>query len=204
MAPNRVLAAAVRRRGLVPRTVAIASLALLAASCGSSSPASSSTQSPRDGAAAAFRYAACMRVHGVPSFPDPQVSTSPDGTATSIRQVAPQSLVDSPQGKSAIRGALTACRGLLPGPGNVSPAQLAAQQHAREQDLLAFARCLRSHGVPHFPDPTPDGRLTLEMISAAGVDLHAPAVLPAAKACIGTAHGVITPADVERAVNGGQ
>jgi hypothetical protein len=42
------------------------------------------------------------------------------------------------------------------------------------------------------------------MVSAAGIDLQAPVVLPAAKACIGAANGAITGADVERAINGGQ
>ena len=198
MAPNRVLAAPARRLGLVPRAVAIASLVLLAAGCGSSSPPSSSTQSPQDGLTAAFKYAACMRNHGIPNFPDPQATTTPDHTSTAIRQVVSASLVDSPQGKAAQK----ACRGIMPDPGDISPAKLAQQQHAREQDLVAFARCLRSHGVADFPDPTPQGRLTLQMVNAAGVDLHAPAVLTAAKACISTARGAITPADVERAVNG--
>jgi hypothetical protein len=70
--------------------------------------------------------------------------------------------------------------------------------------VLAFARCLRSHGVPDFPDPTSQGRLTVEMVTAAGVDLHAPVVLTAAKVCLPTAHGAITGADVARAVNGPQ
>jgi hypothetical protein len=198
MVPNRVPAAPARRLGRVARAAAIASLVLLATGCGSSSPPSSSTQAPQDGATAAYKYAACMRNHGVQDFPDPQVTNRPDSTA--IRQVVPRSLVDSPQGKSAQK----ACRGILPGPSNVSPARQAAQQHAREQKLLAFARCLRRHGIPRFPDPTPQGLLTIQMVNAAGVDLHAPAVLPAARACIGTARGAITPADVERAVNGSQ
>lgn len=40
------------------------------------------------------------------------------------------------------------------------------------------------------------------MIQQAGVDLHAPDVLPAARACIGVTHGAVTWANVERAVNG--
>lgn len=112
----------------------------------------------------------------------------------------PRSAAGSPQFKTAQK----ACRGIMPAPGNVSPIQLAQQQHAREQNVLAFARCLRSHGVPDFPDPTSKGHLTLQMVTAAGVDLQAPGVLTAAKACIGVSHGAITAADVERAVNGTQ
>jgi hypothetical protein len=40
------------------------------------------------------------------------------------------------------------------------------------------------------------------MIRAAGINLHAPDVLPAARACIGVTHGLITPNDVARAING--
>jgi hypothetical protein len=67
---------------------------------------------------------------------------------------------------------------------------------------LAFARCLRRHGLARFPDPNSQGQITRQMISAAGIDLHQPAVLSAAKACVGVTHGVITQADVDRAING--
>lgn len=42
------------------------------------------------------------------------------------------------------------------------------------------------------------------MVTAAGVDLHAPAILTAAKACVAVTRGAVTVADVERAVNGPQ
>ena len=68
--------------------------------------------------------------------------------------------------------------------------------------MLAFARCLRSHGFPSFPDPTSSGELTHEMLASAGIDLHQPAVLQAADACVSVTHGVITRADVARFVAG--
>ena len=42
------------------------------------------------------------------------------------------------------------------------------------------------------------------MVNAAGVDLHAPTVLTAAKACIGTTDGAVTAADFQRALTGTQ
>jgi hypothetical protein len=153
---------------------------------------------PKNIAAAAFRYSSCMRAHGLGNFPDPQVSSSPG--QQSIKQMVPSSLVNSPQ----FRVAQQACRSIMPGPGDTSPAQLAQQQQTRERDLLAFAKCLRSRGLRRFPDPTSEGRLTLAMIHAAGVDLQAPDVLPAAKACIGVTHGLVTGADVERAISSPQ
>ena len=68
--------------------------------------------------------------------------------------------------------------------------------------MLAFARCIRSHGFPSFPDPTSSGELTHEMLANAGINLHQPAVLQAADACVGVTHGVITKAVVARFVAG--
>jgi hypothetical protein len=133
-----------------------------------------------------------MRAHGVSDFPDPQVTTSPGQTSIRIAMRAVGK--GSPQFKTAQQ----ACQHLMPGPQNESP----AQRQARAQALLAFARCLRSHGISNFPDPNSQGQLTIEMINAAGVDLHAPGLMTAGKACVGVTHGQITVADVERAING--
>lgn len=184
-------------------TAAIASSVLLVAACGSASSTTPNNQSPatppaQSLASAAFKHARCLRDHGVTDLPAPKVEVSP--TRVTVVQAITPSLADSPQFKAAQK----ACRGILPSPDSVSPVQLAQQQHARQQDLLAFARCLRAHGIRDFPDPTPQGQLTLQMVTAAGVDLHAPSLLTAAKACIAVSNGAITPADVERAVNGTQ
>lgn len=178
--------------------MACVSLGLAAAGCGSSSHSSSSLQPPANIANAGFRYADCMRNHGVSNFPNPKVSTS--GGGTKIALAVPSLLSQSPQ----FRSAQQACRSILPKPQNLNPAQLAAMQHTREVDLLSFAKCLRDNGLTNFPDPTSQGQLTLEMIHAAGIDLQAPNVLPAAKVCIGASHGAVTGADVARAINGGQ
>jgi hypothetical protein len=176
------------------RKVAIASVALLAAGCGSGSPGTSTAASrqPQDGASAGFAYARCMRDHGVTNFPDPHVVSSPGRTA--ITMMVPRAFAATALFKSADK----ACRGILPGPPTV------AQQRARAQGLLAFARCMRAHGVQGFPDPTGQGELSLQMVKAAGVDVHAPAVLAAARVCVGVSRGAITPADVARVGSGGQ
>ena len=46
------------------------------------------------------------------------------------------------------------------------------------------------------------GQLTLAMVDAAGVDVHAPAVQAAARTCLPAADGAITAAQVYRAENG--
>jgi hypothetical protein len=68
--------------------------------------------------------------------------------------------------------------------------------------LLAFARRLRSHWFPSFPDPTSSGQLTREMLATAGIDLQARAVVQAADACTSVTHGVITKAVVANFVAG--
>jgi hypothetical protein len=105
----------------------------------------------------------------------------------------PASLGSAPKFKSAEK----ACGGIISGP-NARP----DHQGPPAAVLLAFARCLRVHGMSDFPDPDPQGRLTSQMLSAAGVNLHTPVFLDAAKACIGVTHGAITPADIRAAVTG--
>lgn len=183
-----------RRRFPVKRaaaTVAVSmGLAALAAGCGGSgnhTPGSSASSSRL--LAQYFAYSRCMRSHGVPNFPDPHVSISPGRVAVGFRVTPAETR--SPRFKSADH----ACQGILPAPNNPTP----AGQRARTAGLLAFARCVRANGVAGFPDPDAQGRLTLEMVSAAGVDIHAHKVLDAAKACVGASHGAVKLADIEAA-----
>jgi hypothetical protein len=162
------------------------------AGCGSQAPTGKASQGIANTSNdAPFQYAHCIRSHGVPSFPDPQVTSTPG--STSVRQIAPASVVSAPKFKTAEH----ACAGLMPGPG-------ARPSHEGPGGavLLAFARCLRTHGLSGFPDPDRNGRITSQMITAAGINLRTPAFLSAARACIGVTHGAITAADVLAAGNG--
>jgi hypothetical protein len=186
------------RHAAILSAFAIATLTAVISGCGSSSPSQSTAAAPPQNIVNdAFKYSACMRNHGVSGFPDPKVSSSNGDTRIAL--MAPSSTVSSP----SFTAAQKACKGIMPAPQNNSAAQL-AQQHARELDVLAFTRCLRGHGISDFPDPTVQGQLTLAMVTSAGVDLHSPQLLAAAKACVGVTHGAITPADVQRAVNSPQ
>jgi hypothetical protein len=173
--------------------LALVAVVLVLAGCGSSGPGqvTAGTASHQPGADA-YRYARCMRSHGVPNFPDPHVSVS--AGSTRISQMAPASAVDVPKFKTAQK----ACGGIIPGPGSSHSDQGGPSRAV----LLAFARCLRSHGLSGFPDPGRDGRITSQMISASGVQLRSPVFLSAARACIGVTHGAITPADIRAAING--
>lgn len=132
-----------------------------------------------------------MRNHGVPNFPDPPTAANPSAGHTWKDAFTNRS--------PATMSAEAACAHFMPRSGqhsqteNPSPAQLSA--------MLAFARCLRSHGFTRFPDPTSAG-LTHQMIANAGINLHQPAVVHAADACVGVTHGVITKAAVARFIAG--
>lgn len=186
------------RHPLIPTSVALAALSLLAAGCGSSSSGSSSAGRPGGPATQAqtrqetqglVRFADCMRSHGVP-FPDP--ATDP----RDFKQALGPSATHSP----AFQPAYAACKPFVPNGGQST--QSPAHSRAQISAALAFARCIRSHGFPRFPDPTATGDLTHEMLAAAGINLHQPAVLQAGDACVSVAHGFITKADVARFVAG--
>jgi hypothetical protein len=124
----------------------MATLAVLAAACGGSpsstgSGGSSNAGGPVSSQAAnskAVAFSHCMRSRGVPAFPDP---TRTGG----VPKVTPQQVgVSNPQLQVAQR----ACAHLL------QPAQ--AQIPQIMSGMVNFARCMRSHGVPNWPDPSSD------------------------------------------------
>lgn len=133
-----------------------------------------------------------MRSHGVSDFPDPQVSTT--AGSTSIRQAVPSSAASSP----TFRSAQKACAAFQPGPQSGGP----SGQGPGKAIFLAFARCLRAHGISNFPDPTASGRLSLQTIRADGVDLQSPGFFTAGRECLGVTHGEITVAQLREAISG--
>jgi hypothetical protein len=170
---------------------AIATAGMIAA-CGSKAPSSPSSGGHLTSAQAqqaVVGFADCIRSHGVPNFPDP---SSPRNFKISLSS----SVAQSP----AFLSARKACQHLLPA--GHAPNQSPARSQAQIAAELAFARCLRSHGFPGFPDPTSSGELTHEMLASAGINIHQPAVLQVADACVGVTHGVITKTVVARFVAG--
>jgi hypothetical protein len=179
-----------RPRRLAVSVLLAVGLGLLGAACGSSpsptsgvanlgSPSTTSRAPSSVGTSskyqAALAYVDCMRSHGVPAFPDPgrngqiNVDFAHGGKGGSPAT----SGIDrnSPQYLSADR----ACRHLLPG-GVPTPAQ--NQQALAE--ALALARCMRSHGVPNYPDPNPSDP---EVVHLPGIDPSSPQFQRAQKTC---------------------
>jgi hypothetical protein len=180
-----------RSKGLIRPLVVVSVASLLLTACGSSSGSPTTSESASNSpAAAAFKYASCMREHGVSGYPDPQVTTNPGGSV-SMAVAGPPNASAAP----AFRHAQRACGGILlaqsgiNGPGGPS-----------RQEFLAFAHCLHTQGIVDFPDPNTQGEITGQMIGASGVDLKAPSFMTAADACVGVTHGAITRAAVARLV----
>ncbi|MDQ1427150.1 MAG: hypothetical protein QOK39_626 [Acidimicrobiaceae bacterium] len=113
-------------------------------------------------------YAHCMRSHGVPNWPDP-VTTPSGGYGFRTTGVNPQS--------AGFQGAGQACKSLAPewwtGGQQLSPAQ--------EQAWLTWAKCIRSHGLPNFADPTFPGGGAVAISGAGG--LSSPQLQSAMDAC---------------------
>ena len=180
-----------RRPAVLSSVVVVAAVSLLAAGCGGGSSTTAATTAAATTRNEALAFSHCMHSHGVPNFPDPNSSGQ-----ISKAQVIP--LVSSPQFQPAQR----ACVRLNPY-NNGSEAQTPLERRQRTQAGLAFARCMRRRGFPDFPDPTAQGQLSPQMVTAAAIDLHQPAVLNAGLACTSVTHGLLTPAAIRRAVNGG-
>jgi hypothetical protein len=156
--------------------IATAVLALPVAACGGSPSPAGSGGSPAAGAPAnspsALSYSHCMRSHGVPDYPDP-------GSGGRLPKTSTQRLGVSGSRLQAARGA---CQRLLPSTESFQqqtqqcmltgdcPQALVRQIQSAE---LRFARCMRSHGVPGWPDPTIDseGRPVFN-VSGHGIDPH--------------------------------
>jgi hypothetical protein len=113
--------------------------AVCVAACGASGSSGQTGTSAKAGSAAFLQFSKCMRSHGVPKFPDPS-------SGGGIR-VTPGSGLN-PKSPS-FQAAQKLCRPKLPGggPGAIKPTK------AEFAAALRFAKCMRTHGLPHFPDP---------------------------------------------------
>jgi hypothetical protein len=110
-----------------------------------------------------------MRSHGVSDFPDPTVGSNglPSWTFDA-GSVSPQS--------PAFRAARQVCKKDLPDLLHTSAEKAAANAAA-----LKYATCMRSNGVPNFPDPNGQG---LIQVNATGtLDASSPQFQKAETAC---------------------
>jgi len=149
------------------------------ASGGSSSPESESSASAQQKVIA---FSHCMRTHGEPEFPEPSEGrllihrSDHNGHVTGVN---PQS--------AQFQAASKACAKLSPKGGKPpSPAEQAKLQ----ERALKLSQCMRTHGVPNFPDPefSHSGggvgiRIGGEKSGPSGIDPNSPQFQAAQKAC---------------------
>jgi hypothetical protein len=125
--------------------IATAAAVLLAAACSGSPPSTHSGAAANTAGSAASKqraYASCMRSHGVANFPDPDSGGGFD--KATLAQLAASN--------SQYRAANQICGHLLPAG---SSGRTPAEELQEWSGMLKYARCMRAHGEPNWPDPTP-------------------------------------------------
>jgi hypothetical protein len=174
------------RRSRLPLAAAlgIAALALVAAGCGagSSHPGVAQTgagtqASTSDPAAAGnggaptgsqrtrdLAFVSCMRKNGVPNFPEPNGQGAILLTQGGLNPSSP-----------SFQRAMHACRRLAPGGTPTDVAQAPAK-------AARFGKCMRSHGLPNWPDPKTSGGNFTQQIPA-NISPNSPAFQKAMQAC---------------------
>ncbi len=133
--------------------IALVALVVLISGCGAATPTGTGTGTGGGAhntsvtAQKGVKFAECMRKNGISQFPDPKAAgkLTIDAVAngTSLNPSTP-----------AFKQAISACK-------NLEPAGFMGSQRSSQQQsaALGFARCIRTHGVSDFPDPTPNGPL---------------------------------------------
>jgi hypothetical protein len=130
------IAARPMRRHWLPVAALLAVTVLVLAGCGGS-PSSAGTGGSTD-SSSAVAFSACMRSHGLAEFPDPD-------SHGNLPKVTPQQLG---VGESRFQSVENVCAHLL------QPSTVGARNTLN--GMVAFARCMRSHAIRNWPDPTFD------------------------------------------------
>jgi hypothetical protein len=134
----------IRSRPVLPASVialVVMSCAIALAACGSTmsaTTAASLNPSATTAQRAALRFSQCMRAHGVTNFPDP-TAKGQSPTSDHVNKRSP-----------AFQTAVQACHPQMTVMADLKPKTSPAQE-------LREAECMRTHGVPNFPDPLRGG-----------------------------------------------
>jgi len=109
------------------------------AGCGSSAKPTTLVKSASTGISAAVRFSNCMRSHGVSDFPDLSAGGGPMG-----QQLARSGVnLNAP----AFQSAMNACKALAP----AAKAAVGPTFGQSKAMMVAFARCMRAHGLIQSP-----------------------------------------------------
>ncbi|HEY3774515.1 MAG TPA: hypothetical protein VGL69_16050 [Solirubrobacteraceae bacterium] len=165
---------------ITPNRFAVAlvvTAALTVAGCGAGGGSGAGEGTTTGGDSALFAMSRCMRTHGVPNFPDPTKSSGGEGLSVVMT-----------------RGSSTVTVG---GIGFSGPAFTAAEKTCRfgaygsrpkltegqKQGMLRSAECMRTHGVPNFPDPTFPPGAGVSVAGESQINRNSPTFQSAAKTC---------------------
>lgn len=120
----------------------------------------------------ALAYAKCMRAHGIPNFPGPNVQDNAQdkGAGFSLGNID----AHSPQFTSAAE----LCQKQT-GFGHITAAQLQAAMN----NMLKVAECMRSHGIANFPDPFENSHQIGFNLNGTGIDMNSSRFKAAQAAC---------------------
>jgi hypothetical protein len=94
----------------------------------------------------AVKFSGCMRSHGLTDFPDPTVGSNGLPSWSGVSNQAP-----------AYKAAQQVSKQDLPDIGPHTPAEKATANAA----ALKYSTCMRSDGVPSFPDPNGQGLIQI-------------------------------------------
>jgi hypothetical protein len=120
---------------------------------------------------AALKFTRCMREHGV-DMPDPK-----PGEGGRITMGGPGT---GPEDENKMDAAQKACQKILE---SVRPPELTAEQEQKFKDqALAFARCMREHGI-NMPDPQFEGGGRITQRMEQGIDPRSQRFRDAQEAC---------------------
>jgi hypothetical protein len=128
---------------------AAAAAVVAVSACGAAGPGGSPPSGAHSSEAAVLHeFVTCVREHGQPDFPDGSIDAH---GVVSFPDSAPR-IPDS---------TANACQAFF----NRLPPQPTTSPPVPQrlfQELLSFARCMRGHGVPDWPDPSPNGMFFLD------------------------------------------
>jgi hypothetical protein len=149
-----------------------AALVLLVTACVGSSATAVASTAPRS----AIAFAHCMRSHHIQNWPDPEPDGQFDKSKITLQKLGVL--------RSQLQAAEKACQYLLPGSSQSPQSQDRTMMNA----MLNFARCVRAHGVPNWPDPVAEsdpGQPNTPGFprNMPGVNLNSPQVKHATKTC---------------------
>jgi hypothetical protein len=158
-----------------PQVAGLKTTTTLGTSPASSDGHGSATTAPKSGNATQLmdEWATCMRAHGDPNQTDPTIDqygviniTIPDGISATISNQVHGSSGPCSQYELAAENDLRAANPVAPPP--------------TQAQLTQYYGCMRTHGVPNFPNPGANGESNFR---AAGVDPNSASFVNADKIC---------------------